>query len=383
MTNSPSTKVHHHHWGRTIAEYPRFYSKRVLLAQLEVPCDESKRAARRVIALETIKEICILSETTVEPYMYGDILNRITIMKLESTLELTGFLGECDNFALPNLVAGCIALLKSIKPSPFYYEYGYLCFKIMVIAVDTCLLRYVCDPTDALRLEDSTAPNNFLSTLWTLTALLISGELTGDPERFFQMSEIPPALWTAPRLDRSNLRALLELLHADQKYFTIALKEADSLGLCGLMYVLWKYVESEKANTDEKEYQESFLRPYTGILYRYCLVVPNFDCELNATRFICDAGPSQVKCAQFIDLEDSVNVMQAYSSYLKSQKHPALSEYLSLVTFVAPHVVPGCEDHMSDLFNASIQALWNSFTAPEIDSDLLATALATFLFETW
>ncbi|KAG8701229.1 hypothetical protein FRC11_012324 [Ceratobasidium sp. 423] len=241
MTGYPPTEMHHH-WGRTIAQYPQFYSSKVLSANLKVPLNESRRAVRRIIALDTIREICRLGEPTVEPYVYEEITARVTLPKLESVLELTRFPGELDNFALPNLVAGCITLMESIKPSPFHYEYGYLSFKLMIIALDTCLLKHGRNPNEALQFRHSFHLNDYLLALWTDTSVLITAELTNSSD-ILEVPSILRRLWTSSLLENSRLSMLLDILHDDQKNFTLALKEADSLGLCGLMYVLWKYVE--------------------------------------------------------------------------------------------------------------------------------------------
>ncbi|KAG8747861.1 hypothetical protein FRC11_012210, partial [Ceratobasidium sp. 423] len=89
---------------------------------------------------------------------------------------------EYDNLALPSLVAGCITLMSSVKPSPFYYEYGYLSFRLMVIGLTACLLKYgryfFVTPEDT----GNGSPIYYLKNLWERSAEIIGVEMQYDDE---------------------------------------------------------------------------------------------------------------------------------------------------------------------------------------------------------
>ncbi|CAE6487797.1 unnamed protein product [Rhizoctonia solani] len=279
MTVPQSNEIHQQ-WGSTITEYPKFYSNTSLSGNSEAPVDETDRAIGRDVALRTIEQICMMDHSSIEEPCNTELVNYITLEQLRCISKLARCPGELDNFALPRLVAGCVTLMVSIKPSPFHYEYGYLCFRIIVIAINTCLLKHGRDSTEPLRIP-TYFPNNYLTDLWTETAILLKAELAGYSEVFFEKTDMRSGPRTAPYLEALRLDVLLALLHDNQKNFTILLKEANSLGLSGLMYVLLKFVEKNKADMSEEQYQERFLIPYTRIFYRYRLFVPDFPFELD------------------------------------------------------------------------------------------------------
>ncbi|CAE6458102.1 unnamed protein product [Rhizoctonia solani] len=254
MSNPQSDKIHPI-WGRSIQEYTRSYSWASLAANCQVPVDETNRATRREVALHTIEQISMIDYSGIDNPLSSEIVNRVTLEKLECVLELTRFPGELDNFVVPSLVAGCITLMSSIKPSPLSYEYGYLCFRVLVIALNTCLLKHGRNPNEALRIPNIFGPN-YLADLWSETAALLRAELGGISEIFFEMPDMRPGPRAAPHLEAMRLDILLTLLHSDQKNFTILLKEANSLGLSGLIYVLLKFVEKNKADMNEERLQE-------------------------------------------------------------------------------------------------------------------------------
>ncbi|KAG8681225.1 hypothetical protein FRC11_001403, partial [Ceratobasidium sp. 423] len=135
MTDVPPIEAHYK-WGRTIARYPKSHTQEALSAQVEAPVDDTKRAIGRRIALDAIQKICQLANPNLNEYSQNSLIGCITLEKLECILETARFAGELQNFALPNLVAGCIILMSSVNPLPFQYEYGYMCFKVMVIALN-------------------------------------------------------------------------------------------------------------------------------------------------------------------------------------------------------------------------------------------------------
>ncbi|CUA70928.1 hypothetical protein RSOLAG22IIIB_09202 [Rhizoctonia solani] len=294
-----------------------------------------------------MKELCELGNSNIDQSLKGDPASHFTLEKLRFVLELTRFPGELNNFTLPGLVVGCILLMNSIRPSPFFYEYGYLCFRILVIALDTCWIQHGRNPTEPLQIPNHDNGNDYLSALCDETTLFIGAEIIGQVEELIGMSDMPPGLWTAARLKVATLDALLALLHADRKHFTIALRDADSLGLCGLMYVLLKYVEDAKASMSEAKYQETLYKPYVRVFCRYYLVI-----QLSTAD-----NEEGLRCW--------TNVIEAYCSRIKAHEFIGLEECMALTVFVAPFVIHGCEDLISDMLDASLQLLWNSMLVPD------------------
>ncbi|CAE6372074.1 unnamed protein product [Rhizoctonia solani] len=383
MTDPQSIETHPH-WGRTINDYHKVYNCASVLADLEIPPDETGRAVRRDMALRAIQQICTIDALDTNRPLNNELANRITLEKLQCILELTRFSGELDNFALPGLVAGCITLMLSIKPSPFYFEYGYLCFKILVISLDTCLLKRGRDPTEPLQIPNAYSPHNYLADLWTETALLIGAELQGYSDILIGVPDMKFGPRNIPHLKVLKLDALLILLHDNQITFTNVLKEADSLGLAGLMYILLKFVENKKADMDEEQYQDKLVMPFARILYRYRLFAPEFPFELDTMAKIINYTGLLVRklCGRplNVDYGDSRSVLKAYSTIMKTQESAKLPECIALTNFAAAFATPGCEDLVAEVIDAAMEVIWKWLYGPA-GPDLLMKMLARLLGE--
>ncbi|KAH7326808.1 hypothetical protein B0J17DRAFT_722749 [Rhizoctonia solani] len=322
-----------HQWEQCIKNYPRLYSQEALSVHLKAPINDAKRAMAQEVALSAIQKICMLGDPNLSTYAIDSIINSITLITLECILETARFPGELVSFALPKLVAGCIVLMSSLKSSLFHYQYGYMCFKIMVIALNTCLLKHGCRSGEFVGVVIKDSPKDCISAF---------GPRASNP------AALPP--WIVTFLEKPKLDMLLALLDADQKNFTIALKGSNSLALSGLMYVASYNSQLTKA--------KKLLLPFTGIFCRYRLVVPNIPLELEALTALCFPEPDIVlQSRRFIELEDSRNVVQAYTEYLESSVDADLLECANLLIFIKPLMVSGCEDLICDMFDAAMQVL--------------------------
>jgi len=129
-------------------------------------------------------------------------------------------------------------------------------------------------------------------------------------------------------------------------------------------------------------YHKTLLLPYTRLFVRCQLVDPDFRLEPHIRNAICDPHPRIVLLSRrFNDLEDSRNMVQAYTSLLDSHYPIGHADLAQFLGFIQPLVVPGCEDLIFDMFNASMQLLWNLFsTTPEpvVDAATLKAVLIYF-----
>ncbi|CUA72092.1 hypothetical protein RSOLAG22IIIB_10066 [Rhizoctonia solani] len=167
---------------------------------------------------------------------------------LKDVLELTRFSSEFENFALPSLVAGSVILMSSVEPTPFSYEYGYLCFRILVFSLDTCLIGYGFNPRFIFERMSGAPARTHFDSLWDGVADLIAYEL--DPNALSSQKRLTNVLDPTPErlpiLEGPQLEMLLNIIHQDQKNFLIVLMTANSLQVSGVLFVLYKYFDSER-----------------------------------------------------------------------------------------------------------------------------------------
>ncbi|EUC55420.1 hypothetical protein RSOL_115360 [Rhizoctonia solani AG-3 Rhs1AP] len=349
--------------GLTIQNYPNLYTNDALAALNQVVFHDECRQD----ALRTIEDICTLSDPNLETFVFGDFYTRITLERLKLVNKLGLNMVEIEHFALIKLVAGCVELLLCVKPSPFYYEYGYLCFRIMIISLNACLLKYAnhLDPNFALLKDGFEHSKASISFLWIACASFLTIELTGSARQILGLYVGPPSKWNITLLEKHKLESLLDILYVDRKNFTIALKGTRSLGLSGFMYVLWKFVETER--TSMNNYEQKLLGPYNQILHRYYLVLPKFKYELEATQLVCrlvDMPPCTLKPDGPVDLEDSKNVVRSYIQHLEHTNEIDIPQYLRFMAFFEPFMILGCEDLITGAFKATMQAVWRWFLLP-------------------
>ncbi|KDN36412.1 hypothetical protein RSAG8_10866, partial [Rhizoctonia solani AG-8 WAC10335] len=308
MTHSD---IVHPRWGRPISQYPRSYTNEALAARLKAPIKAKERAASRTIALRTIEEICMLSEPALEAKVYADTVARITLSKLESILELTRFTSEYENLALPKLIAGGIELLSSVTPSPLAYEYGYLCFRTLVFALNACVLKYGGVWDETIARISSAPPSHRFPIFWDNSATLLIEEMIyycGDMEVLSKTGPASPRRWLIPAFDPRKLDKLLSTLHSDQKNLLIALRDTGSLGLSALLFILKKHVENKRPYMSTSEYLEQAFLPYFRVLYRYQITLPDLGSERVVARTLCSENMMDLEDEYFIDLDDSRNL---------------------------------------------------------------------------
>ncbi|KEP49256.1 hypothetical protein V565_104380 [Rhizoctonia solani 123E] len=367
-----SSNVLHPRWGRPLSLYPESYTNIALADRLKVPVKAADRVASRTIALTAIEEICTLNESTLEPDTYNNIVENITLLKLESILQLTRFPDEYENLALPMLVAGCTRLLSCVAPSPFACEYGYLCFRTLIFALNMCLLKHGEDWDEILDLMKSMSPSQRLTHFWDQCAHITFQEnlhyyaannMTQDTH------DAHRGRWCIPHFDFGKLDELVSVLDSDRKNFLVALRDTGSLGLSTLCFITRKHIETKKCDMSNTEYIEKALLPYCRVFYRYQVALPDFIPERFISRHISSADMKSLQDESFIDIDDSRNILRAYIDSVQSPGELMARDRIPL-NFFMPHVVPGCEDLIPDMFEATIRFLWNNILVQQ-DLDLM------------
>ncbi|CAE6434903.1 unnamed protein product [Rhizoctonia solani] len=230
MTHALSNE--HYRWGLPIHSYPKLYTKHEIAARFQASNSLVlvKHADWRSTAITTISDICKLDQLASQSHSAEVSATRITLQMLESVLELTRFPSEFVNFALPSLTAGSLVLMSSVQPTPFSYEYGYLCFRILVFSLNTCLIKYGRNLDYTIQRMSDASPGRHLSLFWDGAADLMAGELGSIARLEKRLTHIiNPGPQQLPILELPKIDMLLNLLHEDRKHFLAVLMTADSL----------------------------------------------------------------------------------------------------------------------------------------------------------
>ncbi|EUC58858.1 hypothetical protein RSOL_282250 [Rhizoctonia solani AG-3 Rhs1AP] len=338
-------------WGRAFPNYFESYTYQALavprsLAALEVANVLAKAA-------KTIQWIIALGKAPRNARQGA--ARYITLSMLKSVLHATKIPQEITRLADPGLIEGCVELMASVEPL-FGYEYGYVCFRILNLAISACMLKRVgrLDTT----IQRMSSASESLLVLWEDTAALVYWDIRRGGRIALGLCLV----FTADALDR-----LMELLHINQKQYFIVLKVLQSMGLSGLMLILRGHIQVGGVeimnNTRRGDLVESHIQPYSRLLWRYLLAVPQYiehesqavyEIHIHVTYW------ARFRDAHFIDIEDSRNLLQALNEYLLLPSTSRLVGAMILLRFVEPLVVPGCEDLVPTLVERSLRLMWNS-----------------------
>ncbi|CUA70767.1 GPI mannosyltransferase 3 [Rhizoctonia solani] len=348
----------HPFWGRKYPEYTASYTNEALSVSL-MAAHEPK------VTSETINRIRELSGSRI-----NTTVDHITLPMLTDLLGAIMHPQQLQLIAVPHLVSGCVTLMASIQPSALEYEYGYVCFCILVISLNACIMKHVGCLDQTIALMNNAAASQRLTTFWGASSCLIYQKSRGKQQI------IPSEL-----LDASMLGQLLKLLHRDEKLFFTVLKRTNSLGLSGLMFVLFTHLlRTEDHYRSRDDHFKEVIRPYSRIFWRYFIITPDseaeeaalFDLHTRVTLY------SRLYYDKPVDVEDSINLVQALNDRLNSPRPVSALIVPAMLRFVAPLVVPGCENLIPATIKRCIQILWD-FLAVGYDPAYARQSVLNFL----
>lgn len=356
-------------WGRELDDYTSSYDFEAALHRFSFNADSE--TALWLEAEESMLEICKLAGNG-ESRDLDAIMDHIHLPTLQSVLKLALSPHTIRHLARPPLIRGCLKLMSTVKqsgkPSPFSHEYGYLCFRILTIAINVCLLERsstLDDAIDRMLLEPKAALLQVLSEHVSKVVIQAAGDgrhcdlilgwagLEGQaPEEVLMLD--------------SDVTILLDLLWTDRKDFLRALASTYSPGLSGVMLLLWRYCCLEGAlHPDENQDRaKSLALPFCEVLWRYWLIAPtDQEHPLRIIDHHIGKG-SGLWEVTIIDLEDCRLVLRAYLDRLVPN-NKVLYAPLDFRTipmhlgFAGSFVQHGAEDMLPLLFGSTISQTWD------------------------
>ncbi|CUA73434.1 DNA-dependent protein kinase catalytic subunit [Rhizoctonia solani] len=347
---TPLADAPHPLWGRSYPTYLASYTNEALA----VPLSPMEEPQLKMLASKAIEEICKLEHSRGVDFG-GNIVKGVTLSMLTALLEMTKIPGYFRRMVEPRLIPGCVDLMTSVKPSPFQYEYGYACFRILVLAVNACLLEGAgyLDVVIA-RMETQLASQRF-PVFWEMSAFLVNQAHGND---IILAPMIPDAV------DKLALGRLLQLLNSDRKLFFAVSKNTGSLSLPGLFFIIFRDIVATEIPPGYQVQEDSkvfvkLIQPYSRVLWRYLIVSPDSgNEEMLMANIHNDIAPyTRLNNDKPVDAEDARNLVQAYNERLESTSTIWM---FIIMRFVGPLVAPGCENLVPTTIKLCIELLWSS-----------------------
>ncbi|CAE6506610.1 unnamed protein product [Rhizoctonia solani] len=385
------TKVHTI-WGRPFNQYIESFKPEATRRRTRWRHDFELEKSRSEAA-DVIRTICRIAGewgAVRTHHLEGHIT--LSMLKLLDKLSYSPI--TLAEFGHTAIISGCIKLMqvasRSItqlgENSVLSYEYGYLCLRIIAIAIGVCLLersnRYSEAVEDMLR----NPCTDIIAIMSRHVSRLIQDEvLSSGNERHFDWilgwarSETHPL--QEPLALRSDMWMLLNIIYTCRKDFLLALTSTYPLGLSGLMFLLWRYHRFDcLMKSRDTHPSEEFVPLFGDILWRYLLVAPTD--QLMPLMIIYNQMDEMARLGmpQFIDLEDSKAVISTYIMRLApndTQFYEPLSP--SAMSVYTIHMLAflklGCEMLLPDLFRNTIQRFWNVLLNNEVETPVLIEAM--------
>ncbi|EUC61199.1 hypothetical protein RSOL_387500, partial [Rhizoctonia solani AG-3 Rhs1AP] len=229
--------------------------------------------------------------------------------------------------------------------SPFSYEYGYLCFKLLVTALNICLLERWKELEKALTGIDNYSQKSAQATIST---------------------EIASAVLASKRrqsslISQADVSTLFDLLWADRKLFLQALVNDPSTtcGLSGLFFCIVRYVS--RAREFQQSTGELLKFRLHELALRYNLV--SQESQREAMALIIGSNQCSRKwndTPKHVDSEDSRTIMTAYIKQISDDRHPlAIARDPSIAPIFIPLATDAqTQDLLPKVMQCTIKYAW-------------------------
>ncbi|KAH7309391.1 hypothetical protein B0J17DRAFT_634384 [Rhizoctonia solani] len=229
-------------WGRPIDEYTASY---------DLAAVQNRKAVTRKMEAEGAQAIQRISRMA-EQVNYTTLHEEeVKMQTLESFLQLTLSPRTFHHFAHAPLVSGCVRFMSSVKPeghrsSPFSYEFGYLCFKILTIAIGACILQWTNELDNTTSRMFSEANTGLLlvfsdSVARAVNAKIQMATLGGQCDWVLDWVEEMGSRQGALVL-QSDVNTILSLLWDDQELLIKAFAATYTPGPSGVLFLFWRHL---------------------------------------------------------------------------------------------------------------------------------------------
>ncbi|KAG8709218.1 hypothetical protein FRC08_018479 [Ceratobasidium sp. 394] len=350
----------HPRWGRIVGSYTAPSD----MGRLDLSVDSELTGLQ---AMQAISQLAVGAPR-------ATAVSDIDISALESVLLLARDPSTLRHLANPPVISSCIHLMKAMisrsskVASPFAYEYGYLCFKLFIAALNVCLLERWNKTEQALAMCTRFPDVATHTPFWMKLATMVDNQFDvlsagGDCDWVLGWSISSRHPRQTPLLLRSDVSSLLNLLWDDRKHLLPALMSypSASSGLSGLFFLLSRFVSRERYAHNNPNWETLKVRVYELAL-RYALVADKSQRE--ATLRVVDETnivDTWVNTPKHTDAHDSRLIMTAFVHALSGEdKHLLLTQHPHiLLRLVSLATDAATQDLLPEVIRLTIEYGWS------------------------
>ncbi|CAE6445968.1 unnamed protein product [Rhizoctonia solani] len=376
----------HPRWGRAIGTFatPAHRNRLTLSVDLELT------------GLQAMEQI---SRLAADGHLPAQIETEIGICTLESALLLALDPMTIRHLANPPVISGCVRLMKTVidqrqgTVSPFSYEYGLLCFNLLVLCLNICLLERWNQLDQPLEMGCHTP--YAAAHVWT--SIEVSYAVIDQFNRLKDGCDCDWVLgWSTsggyPRqtllLPQSDIASVLRMLWDDRKLFfkSLTLHTLDVPGLSGLLFLFSRYVT--QVHDSEQDRDGDILKTNLyELALRYHLVADAYQGEVNMKVIYANIVDyvTWAQTPKHTDEEDSNLIMTAFikqvDNYDESDISPLVRNGPTVLAQLIPFAIAAhSDDLLPEVLRCSIKSGWLWLLGMEDNSDF--ETLIKLLFPT-
>ncbi|KAL5639431.1 hypothetical protein ACGC1H_006814 [Rhizoctonia solani] len=376
----------HPRWGHPLAQYIFSHNE-------DASRGHFYRREVEPIALEAIQQVCRLAGDG-STISQQDV-KQVSLNPLKTILVLSQSPLYLRHFESPPLISGCIKLMASVqvagKSSPFSYEYGYLCFKIIALVVGVCLLarRYELAGTisEMIAHQETILLDTFSRRVSEVVAEETEEAYGNDPacDWILGWVKAPNRPQQPPLASRTDIMSLLLILEGDRKEFLKSISSTVTPGVSGFMFMLWRHVHA-KCISKSHSSPESIAVPFSEVLWR-CMLAATKD-EVTPLMYMFNDMETISnlwdKHSKRYDEEDSKHALNIYIMRLapiNPKRYSRLTsvEMTAILRFIKWTVEPGCETLFPRVFSMTLDRIWEAVEGKEVDNSILVDAVGRAL----
>ncbi|CAE7075341.1 unnamed protein product [Rhizoctonia solani] len=384
-------------WGPPLEQYTSAYGIGAARHR------ETHGTIPRQLASAAVRRICDFSGQVGSGLSYIEVAEKVSLATLIAVMRMSHDPDTYKIFLSPGLASGCVELMATVKEGgktvPFSYEYGYLCFRILLFSLGACILSRSGDSNLDKTINMMKDPRYGICLISDLFSLRIA-------QRLVKLIPVPPQPaecdwilgWgssaTPSRHDqivsREQARKLIDMLWEDRINFSQAMSSTFIPGLAGLLFLNWRYICLENTSTNPNN---SLLKQTCELQWRCQLVIPTNQedpAERITDHFWVSTKFDPRKGDFFFNRsKDSRWILEAYIVRL-APINLAMYDALPLtmlhvlLQLVAPNLVTDVEDLLPSIFKVTLCRLWKALREEECtyEPTILCIALTFEQFRT-
>ncbi|CAE6453992.1 unnamed protein product [Rhizoctonia solani] len=322
---------------------------------------------------------------------------QVTISTLETVLKMAEDGDTYKNFLSPDLMGGCIALMQTIKvsakTSPFSYEYGYLCFRILLFSLGTYILLGSGPGADILEL----AIDNMFRARDIESPLVFSSHVAGairvQTQRAAPEFDHDSILGWGPSSKRAlippeHVKILVEIIWEDRANWLKALMSTYTPALSGLLFLFWRYIYLDASRANPPGPDGKLVKRIAEIHFR-CMLVATSDQGgplLGIGDELCELmGITPGEGIQmFPKSPDSQTIFEAYIRRLdptdtRIYAPPNILLVTILLELLVSNMGSGLEGLLPSVFEVTTRRFWTALTSKEEVQTMLLGSIGMML----